>query len=79
MKIIQTISELRLFFFKCILIRTYADLNFLLFEVGIRFVSVMCASSSVLYDFFLLRAIFPLQSYWSLSRDRELHCTDELM
>ena len=61
----------------CILIRTYTDLTFY-FVWGIRFVLVIVCISSVFICFFS-RGILPLHSYWSLSCDHGLHCSDELM
>ena len=61
----------------CILIRTYVDLTFWFSsEVYVRFASV---SVWIILCFFLFSSWgnFPLQSYWSLSCDRGLHCSDE--
>ena len=62
----------------CILIRTYVDRTFLFFVWGIRFVSVIVC---IIFCFYLFSSWgnFPLQSYWSLSCDHGLHCSDELM
>ena len=52
---------------------------FVLSEVpGIRFVSVIVC---IIFCFSLIssRGNFPLQSYWSLSYDHGLHCSDEFM
>ena len=62
----------------CILIRTYADLFFGGRVWGIRCVSVIVC---IILCFYLFSSwgYFPLQSYWSLSFDHGLHCSDELM
>ena len=63
----------------CILIRTYADLTFL---VCLRYTvcfSYLCVLSSV-FICFSSWGNLPLQSYWrSLSCDHGLHCTHDLM
>ena len=49
-----------------------------IFVWGIRFVSVIVC---IIFCFYLFSSWgdFPLQSYWSLSCDHGLHCSDELM
>ena len=57
----------------------YADLAFQLFFWGIRFVSVYCGYYLPFFTCFSSWGFLPLKSYWSLSCDHGLHCSDELM
>ena len=62
----------------CIPIRTHADLTFYFcLRYTICFSYVLCVLSSVFY-LFCSSGNLPLQSYWSLSCDHGLHCSDEL-
>ena len=70
-------SFIILYIYVCILIRTYADCT-LFFVWCIRFVSVIVC---IIFCFYLFSSFgnFPLQSYWRLSCDHGLHCSDELL
>ena len=61
--------------------RTHADLTVFVFVWGERFVSVIVCIIFYYYLFpsWATEVTLILQSYWSLSCDNGLHCSDELM
>ena len=62
----------------CILIRTYADLTFVFLSEVYDLFQLLCVLSSV-FICFPPEVIFHSSSYWSLSCDHGLHCSDEFM
>ena len=67
------------YIYVCILIRTYADLTFLLSEVYDLFQLLCIVFCFICFPPEWGTSNFPLQSYWSLSCDHGLLCSDELM